>query len=150
MLTLSWYDQRLIFQYLTSEQSKNLLAQEEQARIWAPKVVFENTKEKTQTKMDEMTATTVKNFNISLFEITDDTESEVIKQYSGEENLLVSTRFYPSKFNCEFQMHWYPFDLQVCTAIFGIAKAWEFPIQTFYAHHKYRVCQKPNISVSIR
>ena len=72
--------------------------------------------------MDKRTSTNVKNFDISSFEITDETNAESIKQYSGDENLLVSSRFYSSKFHCTFQMHWYPFDLQVCQAVFGMAK----------------------------
>jgi hypothetical protein len=122
MLTMMWYDQRLIFKYLDPDVANNLSPKEEQRQIWVPKVVFESTKNKLQTVMDERTSTNVENFNISSFEITDETNAEAIKQYSGDENLLVSATFYNSKFHCTFQMHWYPFDLQVCQAVFGMAE----------------------------
>ena len=115
---MMWYDNRLIFKYLDPNVAKNLLSKEEQQQIWVPKVVFENTKKKLQIVMDERTSTNVKNFNMSSFGITDETNSEAIKTCSGDANMLVSTRFYDSKFHCTFQMHWYPFDLQVCQAVF--------------------------------
>ena len=105
MFTMMWYDRRLIFKYLNPEVAKNLLSREEQQQIWVPKVVFENTKNKLQTVMDEKTSTNVKNFDISSFEMTDETNSEAIKQYAGEENLLVSTKFYNIRLHCTFQMH---------------------------------------------
>ena len=60
--------------------------------------------------------------NISSFKITDKTNAEAVKQFPGNENLIVSTRFYSTRFNCKFQMNWYPFDIQVCQAVFGIVK----------------------------
>ena len=83
---------------------KNLLPKKEQGELWVPRVVFENTEHKAQTVMDEMTSTNIKNLNISSFKITDETNAEAVKQYSGDENLLVSTRFYNTRFNCKFQM----------------------------------------------
>ena len=117
-----WYDQRITYRYLDSNMEKNLLPKKEQGELWVPRVVFENTEHKAQTVMDEMTSTNIKNLNISSFKITDETNAEAVKQYSGDENLLVSTRFYNTRFNCKFQMDWYPFDIQVCQAVFAIVK----------------------------
>ena len=93
MLTVKWYDSRIIYTHLDSNMAKNLLPKKELQGIWVPRVVFENTKNKLQTEMDKTTSIYVKNLNISSFTITDNTNSEAVKQYSGDENLLVSTRF---------------------------------------------------------
>ena len=126
---MKWYDERIIYKYLDANMAKNLISKEEQNEIWVPKVVFENTKNKVQTIIDEMTSTNIKNLNISSFEITDETNSEAVKQFAGDQSLLVSTRFYNTKFNCKFQMDWYPFDIQVCQAVFGIVKSQENFVQ---------------------
>ena len=102
--------------------AKNLITKEEQQIIWFPKVVFENTRRKVETIRDQRTSTNIKNLNISLFDITDNTNAEAVKQYAGDKSHFVSTRFYNTKFNCKFQMNWYPFDMQVCEAVFGIVK----------------------------
>ena len=117
-----WYDQRLTYKYLDPNMAKNKISKKEQGEIWVPRVVFENTKHKPQTVMDEMTSTNIQNMNISSFKITDKTNAEAVKEYAGNENLIVSTRFYNTRFNCKFQMDWYPFDIQVCQAVFGIVK----------------------------
>ena len=122
LLTMMWYDERITYSYLDANMEKNLITKEEQQMIWVPKVVFENTRNKLETVMDKRTSTNIKNSNVSIFEITDSTNAEAVKQYAGDESLIVSTRFYNTEFNCIFQMDWYPFDTQVCRAVFGIAK----------------------------
>ena len=121
-LVMSWYDKRLIFNNLSNITAKNSLSKKEREELWVPKVVFENTKEKIQTVMDDITTTNVKSFNITSFLIADKTVYEAVKQYSGQENLVIMSKFYNIRFHCEFQMQWYPFDLQVCQAIFGSQK----------------------------
>ena len=119
---MTWYDQRITYRYLNSNMAKNMISKKEQGEIWVPRVVFENTKHKPQTIIDEMTSINIQNMNISSFKITDKTNAEAVKQFPGNENLIVSTRFYSTRFNCKFQMNWYPFDIQVCQAVFGIVK----------------------------
>ena len=121
-LILSWFDKRLMFNNLNNKTEKNSLSNEEREELWVPKVVFENTKEKIQTVMDDITIANVKNFNITSFKIADKTVYEAVKQYPGDENLIIMSKFYNIRFHCEFQMQWYPFDLQVCQAIFGSQK----------------------------
>ena len=121
-LIISWFDKRLVFNNLNTKTAKNSLSNKEREELWVPKVVFENTKEKIQTVMDDITTANVKSFNISSFKIADKTVYEAVKQYPGEENLIIMSKFYNIRFHCEFQMQWYPFDLQVCQAIFGSQK----------------------------
>ena len=105
MLTMMWFDHRLTFRYLDANMAKNLITKEEQQMIWFPKVVFENTRRKVETVRDQRTSTIIKNLNISLFDITDNTNAEAVKQYAGDKSHFVSTRFYNTKFNCKFQMN---------------------------------------------
>ena len=117
-----WFDQRITYKYLDSNMAKNLITKEEQQMIWFPKVEFENTRSKVETVNDQRTSTNIRNLDISMFDITDNTNAEAVKQYAGDKNELVSTRFYNTMFNCRFQMNWYPFDMQVCEAVFRIVK----------------------------
>ena len=121
-LIMSWYDKRLVFNNLNSLTEKNSLSKNEREKLWFPKVVFENTNDKLQTVMDDITTTNIKSFNITSFKFADKTVHEAVKQYSGKENLLIMSKFYNIRFHCEFQMQWYPFDLQVCQVIFGSQK----------------------------
>ena len=93
---------------------------EEAEQIWVPRLVFENTKDKVQTVMDEKTTIRVHTFNASDFKMSDKTNKEAVKQYPGKDNVLVMSRFYNIDFHCEFQMHWYPFDSQTCKAKFAV------------------------------
>jgi hypothetical protein len=111
-----------VFNNLRENASKNLLSSEEAHQIWTPKLVFENTEDKIQTTMDDKTTVLVRTFNVSDFDISDKTNNEAVKQYAGEDNVLVMSKFYNLEFQCEFQMHWYPFDSQVCHADLGIVK----------------------------
>lgn len=38
--------------------------------------------------------------------------------YSGKDNTISITRTYNTDFNCDFQMEYYPFDIQQCTMNF--------------------------------
>jgi hypothetical protein len=40
--------------------------------------------------------------------------------YSGSENPFIFTRTYEIKFNCHFDLHDYPFDLQTCYILVNI------------------------------
>ena len=48
---------------------------------------------------------------------SDRSSSENKMVYSGEDNPLKYSRFYNIVFKCNFEMHWYPFDSQLCTMV---------------------------------
>ena len=78
-LIMSWYDKRLVFNNLNSLTEKNSLSKNEREKLWFPKVVFENTNDKLQTVMDDITTTNIKSFNITSFKFADKTEHEAVK-----------------------------------------------------------------------
>ena len=49
------------------------------------------------------------------YEISDLTESIQAYKFPGEENLLKKVETYQAVFNCQYNMIWYPFDIQVCS-----------------------------------
>jgi len=49
-------------------------------------------------------------------------ENENIQYYAGSENQIRMSRFYNQRFTCDYQMGWYPFDVQKCKMDLSIKK----------------------------
>ena len=41
-------------------------------------------------------------------------ENENIQYFTGKENSVNMRRFYNQRFLCDYQLNWYPFDIQTC------------------------------------
>ena len=77
--------------------------------------MIENTGERVRTKTDERT--TIKVVKRGDFESSDIDEKENIQYFKGSENLIIMKQFYNQLFHCNYQMAWYPFDIQRCKII---------------------------------
>ena len=94
----------------------NTLGQNEKDDIWVPVIVFYNTDKKFTSRNDEKTriqVTLENNGTLNGKEIAND-----IEIYEGVENPLKMSRVYDIDFLCNYQIQWYPFDIQVCDMIF--------------------------------
>jgi len=112
-LSLNWRDARVSFYNIKSEEVLNSLSLEEQLMLWTPTIVFWNTEKQLKSINDENSFASIrKNVNGT---IIDRTVGEDIEVYSGEENEITFSRVYSLKFDCEYQMAWYPFDIQTCS-----------------------------------
>ena len=50
-----------------------------------------------------------------------------MQKFTGAKNPLVMTQFYNTRFICEFNMQWYPFDTQRCSLVFRMqGDSWKF------------------------
>ena len=115
-LYLTWMDKRIQFQTLKSgNKDLNILSHEEQAELWIPEVIFENTQDLDATKNDKeafvmierkgnYSASWEKGGNTLLFE--------------GDENPVTIFRVYNEKFICNYHLVWFPFDVQHCKMSF--------------------------------
>ena len=91
----------------------NSLTLDEQMILWIPTIVFWNTKDQLRTINDKTTFSTIipeGNGTIIGKEINKDIET-----FDGSENTISISRVYSIQFFCEYDMAWYPLDIQTCT-----------------------------------
>ena len=62
--------------------------------------------------MDENAALKVVRKGIGLLSGLDKTENKYV--FDGSENYIEYERYYSQAFECEYFLHWYPFDSQMC------------------------------------
>ena len=90
----------------------NSLTLDEEVALWTPTVVFWNTKEQLRTLNDKNTFGSIRQEgNGSMIERE---SNEDIQVFQGSENTISLSRVYSIKFFCEYDMAWYPFDVQTC------------------------------------
>ena len=111
-LTLKWFDPRVRFKNLKDETTQNSFLPLDVESIWVPKLIFSNTKEKPTTVIDENVEMFLEKLGRS--DGSSMTEIEIIDYFDGKENPLFLKRFYNQRFLCDYQLSWYPFDVQHC------------------------------------
>ena len=112
-LGAAWQDSRLEYYNLKVNQKMNTLIYAESQMIWSPTILFFNTKDNLITSNDEKSIIRVirKKSGASI----GPTVNEDILVYGGSDNELNMERVYEVNFICEYDMQFYPFDIQVCT-----------------------------------
>ena len=111
-ITLQWVDARVMFYNIKLDENMNSLTLHEQMALWTPTIVFWNTKNQLRTVNDQNTFASIKreaNGSIIEKEVNED-----IEVYQGSENTISISRVYSIQFFCEYDMAWYPFDIQTC------------------------------------
>ena len=113
VLDLLWFDQRLLMQNLKKDNDLNILADEEKQLIWFPEIIFGNNDEVLRMMLDEKAAIIVRREGQGHpNELTALTAAEL---YKGHENPIHYSRTYSTKFECNFNLRYFPFDTQECT-----------------------------------
>ena len=112
-LSLNWKDTRVLYYNLKEDEVMNSLSLEEQLTLWTPTIVFWNTEKQLKSLNDKENFASVK--RVGNGTIIDRSVNEDIEVFSGEENDITLSRVYSIEFYCEYQMAWYPFDIQTCT-----------------------------------
>ena len=112
-IVLEWPEIRALFHNLKFKSSLNALTDDEILQLWLPYVIYDNTDMKEVVQLDDGTKTTVTvsregGFTRSGLEVADE-----IEVFEGGENKLTMNQTYSKKFQCEYQLHRYPFDIQV-------------------------------------
>ena len=111
-LNLEWCDWRLTWRDLNDDESLNTPSQDIITKIWKPTLIFENTKRKERTPVDEKAR-----FSIRIrgpFTLAPDDETHEAAYYKGTENSVTYTRDFYLRFGCDFELQNYPFDTQEC------------------------------------
>ena len=111
-LHLTWHDSRLKFYNLKDDSGLNTLSPTEKQQIWIPVLTFENTEDKPITEVDQKASITVRKLGSFSLSKVEDVENQQF--FQGRDNSMTMTRFYNIRFICNYQMQWYPFDIQQC------------------------------------
>ena len=117
-LFCTWVDSRLTYENLKKNPNLNVLQLEDQKSIWTPSIIFSNTKESDQSKIDEKSSIRVlpdKNFAYTKSLKTAYKNSQY---FEGAKNILEMSRMYRIDFLCTYNMALYPFDTQTCSLKF--------------------------------
>merc|ERR1712130_800947 len=117
-LHLTWQDSRLKFYNLKDDTGLNALSPQEKEILWIPVLTFENTENKPFTLADEKTSITVKKQGEFSLSKVEDVENQQF--FEGKENSMTMSRFYNIRFICNYQMQWYPFDVQRCKLVLAM------------------------------
>ena len=84
----------------------------ESEQLWIPNLVFGNSVKDTAIQNDEFSALLVKQQHEPYTFLNSDlTENDI---YVGSLNPLIFERIYERKLRCEFELHFFPFDIQKC------------------------------------
>ena len=110
-MMLQWFDARVLFYNLKVDEKMNSLSLEEQISLWTPKLVFWNTKKELRTVNDETTFASVNRTGNGT--IIEKKVNEDIETFLGSRSPITMARVYSTKFFCDYNMQWYPFDQQV-------------------------------------
>ena len=112
-LALSWFDGRLQYYNLKEDKIMNTLTFAELDEIWVPLILFSNTQHQLISKKDQKSFALVsKNGSGTM---SGQEINENIEIYEGSENPLTFVRAYAIDFRCNYDMRWYPFDIQTCS-----------------------------------
>ena len=112
-INLQWKDARVTFYNLKQDENRNSLTLDEQLKLWTPTIVFWNTKEQLRTINDKTTFASIKPQGRG--SIIGKEINKNIETYQGSENTISLSRVYSIQFFCEYDMAWYPFDIQTCS-----------------------------------
>ena len=111
-ILLRWIDGRLYFNNLRFPPKINALKPTEISKIWFPFFNFENTKKKSLSLIDNKASLKVLRNGDGKLSGSHETENKYI--FDGYENYVEYRRFYSEELECQFHLHWYPFDTQIC------------------------------------
>jgi hypothetical protein len=59
------------------------------------------------------------------------------RSFEGSENMLTMSRFYKTKYVCNFDMAWYPFDTQKCSMVFVVKESSQDSVEIMVGDLKY-------------
>lgn len=111
-LRMKWYDTRLTFLNLKSNDSLNKVTHSSMVTLWTPVIGFINTESHQHTEVDLEASLHLQQLSPST-QRDGGAPGEVVL-YPGEDNQLVLSRKYNHMFVCDFDLLLYPFDSQYC------------------------------------
>ena len=111
-LVLEWYDERVTFSNLKTEDLTNLLGYQKSTEIWIPPLIFNNTKQNVMVALDPTASLFINKRGSPKMAPRSSVNEDF--HYRGSENVFVYRVDYEMTYNCEFILFKYPFDTQTC------------------------------------
>ena len=118
-ISLRWFENRVKYQNLKNDSSKNLLSEDEVKMLWLPLVIYWNTDQAETTRLGvewEWT-TDVLVEREGEAKINSEEHIDEAEIFEGSENSLSMEQMYTHAFQCVFELSKYPFDTQVSVYI---------------------------------
>ena len=116
-IILKWKDNRAIYQNLKKDKNLNALVQDDIYSLWLPYVIYENTDMKEAVQLEEGVTKTTMVVNRDQEKGSDSDFSmdqvDEVAQFNGDANTLIMRQTYTKRFQCQYELHYYPFDKQV-------------------------------------
>ena len=111
-MTINWYETRAIYHNLKLDKSQNMLEEDDVSKIWTPNLVFQNSKDKEDTRsgLAKSKLLVLRQGNLSRSEPDIVDEIEIFK---GGENPLITTQSIALDCQCNYDFMFFPFDTQV-------------------------------------
>ena len=119
-ITLEWRENRAIFHNLKRNVALNALSEKEIGDLWLPLAIYTNTDQQETTGLGASwqwsTSVTITREE----EVPQRSGLDVVDEieiFQGKNNALTMYQAYTHKFQCQYQLHRYPFDTQVPNTI---------------------------------
>ena len=110
--TIAWIESRATYHNLKVDQAENVLKKEDEDKLWIPKLIFENSKEKHDTTRNlEGTQFFIRREGNASWSKSDIAEDILL--FEGAENPIVMVFSTTLVFNCFYDLELFPFDTQV-------------------------------------
>ena len=111
----AWVDSRLQLYNLKEDVEMNTLVYEEKSIVWVPTIIFSNTRQDLTSRNDEKAfAKVIRNPKVNGTLISSEINEDIMV-YQGSQNEIRINRVYEVEFICNYDMRFYPFDIQLCT-----------------------------------
>nr|XP_053643778.1 gamma-aminobutyric acid receptor subunit beta-like [Cherax quadricarinatus] len=113
IVNIEWRDSRLTYTNLREDIHANKLSKIETESIWKPKLKFPNVKDGKLQKLEEIfyiqknNDSLTSNFNAVNMDVT----------YMGASAVIIQREHYSGSFVCDFNVFYYPFDVQQCSVL---------------------------------
>ncbi|XP_071514440.1 uncharacterized protein [Panulirus ornatus] len=121
VFSMIWSDERLDYQNLKVNESKNEVSLSTLRSLWTPLIRFMNTDGNHHTEVDEFTTAHVK--RVCEHVGMNESAPAEVEVYEGDCNTVTINRRYNLNFMCNFNLLLYPFDAQFCSAHVRIISA---------------------------
>ena len=112
-----WRNSQLTYQNLKKDPKKNKISKADMKKMWTPYFGFENilAQNNDVSNTDKPHIFMIAPNQEFNFEMDDKTNFRNTRLFKGDENIIHMQKQYTVKWVCDFDLRWYPFDIQKCT-----------------------------------
>ncbi|XP_069184718.1 uncharacterized protein [Procambarus clarkii] len=119
IVSIHWRDSRLTYTNLRDDIHANKLSDKETDSIWQPKLKFPNVKDGKLDKLEELLY--IQKEGNPRTEDFNSVNMDVV--HEGDAALIIQQQHYSGSFACDFDVFYYPFDVQRCSVLVQLSSA---------------------------